>query len=257
MALDFKAGDPAAPRGHALVYFSVSGSAEVLASYLVVLPIAMDMGKYLPPLLASQLGGVAGGMLGEGVNAFAAPPVPEPVPGGVAALERLAALRGDDLLEGGTLPADDLNAAMAGANAAAEEYRTAYEAHVAAVGEPGPQAPAPEPLESPGEAGVQRVLYELMPERERLAELSKLVGTLRFAVERDDAALAQETEDTLRALASTLPPHFWALRVLEAARDGSERGARLSQLYIERCYKLADEDFLAVSELEGRIAAEG
>jgi hypothetical protein len=257
MALDFKAGDPAAPRGHALVYFHISGTAQVLASYLVVLPIAMDMGKYLPPLLASQLGGMAGGMLGEGVNAFAAPPVPEPVPGGVAALERLAALRGDDLLDGGTLPANDLNAAMAGANGAAEEYRAAYEAHLGAVGEPGPQEPAPEPLESPGEAGVQRVLYELMPERERLAELSKLVGTLRFATERADAALAQETEDSLRALASALAPHLWPLRVLEAAKDPSERGARLCQLYIERCYKLLAEDFRAVGELEKRIGAEG
>ena len=42
MAANFDIGDPQRPRGHALVYFRKSGG-ELLATYVVVLPIAFNM----------------------------------------------------------------------------------------------------------------------------------------------------------------------------------------------------------------------
>ena len=118
-------------------------------------------------------------------------------------------------------------------------------------------ASAPPRIEGPADSGgsVQHVLYELMSDRDRLAELSKLVGTMRFALESQDNALASETDASLDALARTLPGHYWGERVRKAAGDSSGGGARLAQLYVERCYKLLDEEFAEVAALERAIEA--
>ncbi len=249
MTLTFDIGDPDRPLGHAIVYF-LSGP-DVLATYVVVLPVPMDMGKYLPPLLASQLGGMAGEALGAGMGSFAAPPAPEQVDG-LPYLEELARLRGDDLVMGGNVTLGDIAAAMHEAAEAVQEYNRLYERHRDSV-----PAHAPEPAAIAGEASVdvQRMLYELLTERDRLGELSKLVGTLRFAQERGDTALVSESEASLEALERLLPMRYWTDRVRRAARDMSERGASLAQFYVERCYKLLDEDYAAVQDLERRITA--
>ncbi|MEX2598037.1 MAG: hypothetical protein WD533_00095, partial [Dehalococcoidia bacterium] len=121
MALTFDIGESSRPRGHALLYFRNRASGEVLATYTIILPIKMDMGKYLPPLLASQLGGMTGELMGEGMTVFSAPPMPETV-SGMAYLEDLAQRRGDDLVGGGDLASPDPAAAMQEAASAAQEY---------------------------------------------------------------------------------------------------------------------------------------
>ena len=56
MAARFELGDPEHPRGHALVYFRVSGGGdELLATYIVVLPIAINPAKYIPPAFAARM----------------------------------------------------------------------------------------------------------------------------------------------------------------------------------------------------------
>lgn len=258
MALTFEIGDPSAPKGHAIAYFR--SGADVLATYVLVLPISMDMGKYLPPLLASQLGGMAGNLMGEGMGSFAAPPVPEQVES-LDYLERLARLRGDDLVSGGMVVLGDVAAAMSEAAEVVQEYARLYDAHTklattAPAG--GQQATDAQPaaLDSGADQGggrVDHVLYELMTEREKLGELSKLVGTMRFATERDDGSLVAETDESIEALERLLPERYWAAKVRAAAKDTSENGAQLAQLYVERCYKLLDDDFAAVQLLEKRI----
>ena len=43
----FDQGDPNNPRGHALVYFTVSTEPEkVYSSYIVILPLKSDLSKY-------------------------------------------------------------------------------------------------------------------------------------------------------------------------------------------------------------------
>ncbi len=251
MALNFEIGDADKPRGHAILYFGSRGS-EVLATYLLVLPIKMDMGKYLPPVIASQLGGMMGEMMGEGMGSFAAPPVPETVEG-VEYLERLAQLRGDDLIAGGDVVFGDIAATMAETGDVVQEYGRLYKQYL----ESEPSATPDSSLRAPSDAGVQDVLYGLMSERDRLAELTRLVSTLRFAAERSDTGSAEEADASLLALVRLLPGHYWADKVREAAKDTSESGAQLAQLYVERCYKLLDEDFPAVEDLERRITAIG
>src|SRR5260370_31384248 len=103
--LTFRAGDPDRPRGHALVFFRDGESAgDVWATYLVVAPIKMDLGKSIPAAFASQL---AGQLSSAGPSAYPLPPVPEKFDGGLAALEHLAELRFDDLIDGGTLRMSD------------------------------------------------------------------------------------------------------------------------------------------------------
>lgn len=248
MALTFEIGDSTRPRGHALVYFRSRTSSEVLATYVIVLPIKMDMGKYLPPLLASQLGGMVGGIMGEGMTAFAAPPAPETVPG-MSYVENLARLRGDDLIHGGDLASSDPASAMGEAAGVAQEYHRLYQQYIDSSPVPSEESSSgPEALPD-----VQRVVYELMGERDRLSELSKLVGTLRFAAERNDVTLLRDTEASVRTLGELLPEHFWVERLGNAAKDSSPEGGQLAQLYVERCYKLMDEDYAAVGDLERRI----
>jgi hypothetical protein len=260
VSLTFEIGDSSSPRGHAIVYFHAGGT-DVLATYVLVLPIAMDMGKYLPPLLASQLGGMAAEAMGAGISSFAAPPVPEQVES-IAYLEELAKRRGDDLIAAGDLVLGDMAAAVREASEAVQEYSRLYELYAGPV----PSVPTEQPriqAGNPGDGGggqekgvenVQHVLYQLMSDRDRLGELSKLVGTMRFATDRGDSALVEETDASLGALEALLADHYWIAKVRRAAKDVSENGGRLAQLYVERCYKLLEDDYPAVSELERQIA---
>ena len=255
MALTFEIGDESRPKGHALLYFG-NPQAGLLATYVVLLPVKMDMSKYLPPMLAAQLGGLASEMIGDGGGSFAAPPIPEEVES-IEPLRHLAELRGDDFVWGGDMVLGDLQSAMRQATEAVHEYETLYQRYVNA--NPAPEAPV-SGRALPNDAGdpsgsVQQVIYELMSDRDRLAELSKLVGTMRFALESHDEALAEETNVSLQALGQALPERFWGERVRKAARDPSGAGARLAQLCVERCYKLLEEDFVAVRTLEEQIAS--
>ena len=249
MAITFDSGDPRHPRGHALLYFRDRDSNRVVATYLLVLPIQMDMGKYLPPLLASQLGSLVTESMAGSLNSFAAPPLPEAVES-IGELERLAGIRGDDLVNGGTLSVSDLAAAMQETAEAVQAYAGIYQQYLDA--QPTPAQIRSEDVS--GGADVQQVLYGLMSERDRLAELSKHVGMLRFALERDDAALASESDGSMQALEELLPERYWTPKVRAAAHDLSDRGASLAKLYLERCYKLLDEQYGAVEALERQIA---
>jgi hypothetical protein len=257
LSLTFDIGDAAAPRGHAIAYFR--SGADILATYVLVLPISMDMGKYLPPLLASQLGGMAGDLMGGGMSSFAAPPVPEKVES-IDYLDRLARARGDDLIAGGSIGLGDVAAAMNEAAQVVQEYNSLYEQSG------GSQAAIPQPAAPQGDlrnldesradeggAPVEHVLFSLMNDRDKLGELSKLVGTMRFATERSDDALIEETDASIAALEGLLPERYWADKVRAAAKDASLNGGTLAQLYVERCYKLIDEDFSAVEVIEKKI----
>ena len=44
-----------------------------------------------------------------------------------------------------------------------------------------------------------------------------------------------------------------AAELIEAARSSEPRGAQLTELYLERCYRLVDEDYAAMADLDSRI----
>ena len=107
MALSFELGNSELPKGHALLYFKDSSQGTVLATYLVLLPITVDVSKYVPPFLMNQ-----GGDFGPGdMSAFAFPPAPEEVES-LEYLMDLANKRQDDLVFGGEVTTSDVSSSM-------------------------------------------------------------------------------------------------------------------------------------------------
>ena len=55
MELTFERGDASRPAGHALLYFTTGMPERVLATYLVVPPVELNLAKYMPPMFAASL----------------------------------------------------------------------------------------------------------------------------------------------------------------------------------------------------------
>lgn len=247
MALTFEQGDRDRPRGHAILYFRDAADAtRCLATYLVVLPIVMDVAKYIPPLLVGQL------PVGEAkpVGALPLPPIPE-VADSREALSALASVRGDDLLYGGTLAARDLPAIMHAVAEAAQEY---HERYVRALARESPPAPESLPQEdAPGELDVQEALYALMSDADRVAELTRLTGQLRYALQRPDEPLVAQAVAELERLGRYLHPKYRFPAFMAAARTPGAKGDRLTDLYITRCYRICHHEYDALEALDAQI----
>jgi hypothetical protein len=252
MDLTFERGDPQRPRGHAVAYFRVNTEPDkVYATYVITLPVKADLGKYVPPFLASHLGGLPVNDL----SAFAMPPLPEPVESHQE-LERLCQLRDDDLVYVTSMFSFDLprmmeavsEAVQAYSDLCAQRFGSAVSAGVEAIGE------AVE--EKPGEdrsLQVNEVLFGLMSESDKLAELARLLGKLRFAVEGVDSGTVDEVSEEITTLARHLPEEFQVSALLAVATDTSLKGSRLAQLYLDRCFRLSAGDFSRAQSLDEEI----
>lgn len=247
--LTFRAGHPDRPRGHALVFFRDGDASEqVWATYLVVAPIKMDLGKYIPAAFASQL---AGQLSASGPSAYPLPPVPERFEGGLDALERLAELRNDDLLDGGTLRMSEPLYALQPVADIGTQYADQCALYFAAQ---SLETRAPEPVISGASSvDVDDLLLQVMPDRDKVGRLARLAGTLRYAVEGGDRRLADETLDEMQRIARHLTDKYHPSELIAAARSSEPRGAQLTELYLERCYRLVDEDYAAMADLDSRI----
>jgi hypothetical protein len=243
-------GDPDRPRGHALVFFR-DGEApdEVFATYLVVAPIKMDLGKYIPAAFASQL---TGQLQAAAPSAYPLPPVPEKFEGGLSALEHLAELRLDDLIDGGTLRMSDPLYALQPVTDIGSQYAercTAYFASQPSVAEPVPAQTS----SSGSDVDVDELLLQVMPDREKVGRLARLLGTLRYATEGGDTRLADETVADMQRVARHLSDKYRPDELIAAARSSTPKSAELAQLFLERCYRLVDEDYAALSDIDQRI----
>ena len=259
MDLSFDIGDPQRPKGHAVLYFRVDTEPDkVYATYVVTLPIKSDLGKYVPPFLATHLGGLP---LND-LSAFAMPPLPEPVDSH-AELERISQMRQDDLVYAGSMFSFDLSRMMESVTEAVQAYSDLW---VQCFGDAGAsiveaieEAPTPEPAapESNDDQSYQvnEVLFGLMSESDKLAELARLLGTMRFAAEGGDAGTVDEMSREITTLARHLPDTFQVSSLLAVAKDTSQKGSRLAQLYLDRCFRLSAGDYPAVQGLDDEIRA--
>jgi len=245
MSMNFEQGNQQQPKGHAILYFR--SPTAVLASYIVVLPLVVDFSKYIPPFMATQVKDA--GL--EQFSAFAMPPLPEKVES-YEVLEELARVRGDDLIYGGDIPNEDFLEAAQRVNDAVQSYAQLYRGSVQVT-----QGEAPGELETgmPG-LSVGEVVYSLMSDRDKLGELTKLVGKLRFAIEGADKRQMAEAKLEMQTLSKHLPDSYRIPRLIEVAELSVERGPRLTELYLERCYKLSDEDYLGLQKVEESIQEE-
>jgi hypothetical protein len=254
--LTFRAGDVERPRGHALVFFrDADGGDDIWATYLVVAPIKMDLGKYIPAAFASQL---AGQLSAAGPSAYPLPPVPEKFEGGIAALERLAEARNDDLLDGGTLRMSDPLYALQPVNDIGSQYADKCTAFFDAL---AANALPPERTSTSTSSGsrqtsdvdVDDLLLQVMPDRDKVGRLARLAGTLRYAVEGGDTGLADETAGEMEQVGRHLSDKYRAGELIAAARSSAPNASRLAELYLERCYRLVDEDYAAMADLDSKI----
>ncbi len=244
MDVSFDRGDPQRPKGHALAYFRTHAEPDkVYATYIIVLPVSVDFAKYVPPFLASHVGS----MPLSDLSAFSLPPVPEEV-ASYEELQRLSEMRNDDLLYAGTMRSFDLPEMMQAVSDVVQHYSQRWSDYIKSTvvieGEKEEASP-----------GVNEVLYSLMSGRDRLTDLSKLVGKLRFAVEGNDHQTGSEMEEEIQVLGRYLPENYYIPRLLQAVMDSSARGARLAQLYLDRCYKLSNGDDAGARDLEQEIEA--
>ncbi|MCS6801485.1 MAG: hypothetical protein RMM58_03340 [Chloroflexota bacterium] len=237
MSLQFRRGSPDRPRGHAIVYFEVTEQpGSIVATYVVLSPIVFDIVKYLPPMFA---GGVDLSQLGGSFVAL--PPIPERVES-IALLERLAELRDDDLVDGGRV-GSTLDRQMQATAEAVHAYQRLYDAGTKPLAAEPPAAPL----------DVDDVVYELMTDQVRVSELAKLTGKLRYAVETGDRHLLEETIGEVRRIGRYLPPSYRVEAFLRAATSSRPEAGKLTQLYLERCYKLAAEEYGDVARLDREI----
>ena len=247
--LTFRAGDPDRPRGHALVFFRDGDSPDqVWATYLVVAPIKMDLGKYIPAAFASQL---AGQLAAAGPSAYPLPPVPERYESGLDALERLAELRNDDLIDGGTLRMSDPLYALQPVADIGSQYAERCVSYVAS--QPLDQPVTESVATAAGGMDVDDLLLQVMPDRDKVARLARLTGTLRYAIEGGDARHASETVGDMQRVARHLTDKYRPDELIAAARSAEPRAAELAELFLERCYRLLDEDYTALADLDREI----
>ncbi len=80
MEMRFIRGNREAPRGHAILLVRPTGLGRgALATYCVVLPITFSIGRYIPPILASQFPAEGLREMGNGPNVMPIPPMIEEV----------------------------------------------------------------------------------------------------------------------------------------------------------------------------------
>jgi hypothetical protein len=238
MAPRFEQGDPERPKGHAMLYFrSASDQDEILATYVVVLPIAINPAKYVPPAFAARIPEHV-----AAVAATALPPIPETVES-VAFVRRLAEYRGDDLLDGGVIDSDPERLMMA-THEAAQEYAGRYQEVVGSLSVDRADEPVPDD-------DVLRWMF--LNEKERIGELAKLTGQLRYAVDGGDEYLVRATVGQIQKLKALLPEKYRIDEFLAAARRPGRTGSRLAELYVDRCYKMSNEEYEALRKLDDEI----
>ena len=252
MTIRFLRGDFHAPKGHAIfIARSTANPNIVLATYCVVPPTPLSLAKYLPSFLASQLSPED---LQDATNVPVMPIPPMLEEGSTLEhLEMLADRRDDDMVDLGSINPRDDAARMQLVAQGCQEYGQAYVGYAASFAKVDAIEPAEEEGVPLDDLDTEELLIQTMTDRQRLAELSKLVGMARYAIEGHDTALLQETRQRMLRIARRMPEKYRSTELIAAAIGGGERGSRLAQLYLERGYKLLDEEYADIPDIERTI----
>ena len=252
MTIRFLRGDEQSPKGHAIfIARSTLNSRVVLATYCVVPPTPLSLAKYLPSFLASQ---ISQEELQDATNVpiMPIPPMLEES-STFEHLEVLAERRDDDLFDLGTINPNDNGARMQMVQEACQEYGQYYVAYASSFKDAERLPVTQEEVIPLDDLSPEELLFTTMTDRERLAELSKLVGMVRYALDGHDTGLLQETKKRMLRLVNRIPEKYRGDELITAAVEPGERGARLAELYLERGYKLLDEEYADIPGIERSI----
>lgn len=252
MSIQFLRGDPQAPKGHAIFVARSTGNAHtVLCTYCVVPPMPLSLAKYLPSILAAQ---IPPEDLQDATNVPVMPIPPMLEEGNTMEhLRMLAEARDDDLCEIGSISPRDEMARMQLVTQGCQEYGQLYMNHASTFRQSPTTLPItdePTPLD---DLDAEELLLQTMTDRQRLEELSKLVGVVRYALDGKDTHLLQETRQRMQRIARQLPEKYRGDDLIAAATRAEDRGTRLAELYIDRGYKLLDEEYADIPGIERSI----
>ena len=100
---------------------------------------------------------------------------------------------------------------------------------------------------------VNEVIYSLMNDRDKLEELTKLIGKLRYAAEDSGGRLSQETEEQIKLLSKHLSKNHEISKIIEAVKGSDNAGHKLADLYLQRSFHLINESFADLSKIEKEI----
>jgi hypothetical protein len=251
MQLRFELGEAETPRGHAIMYAHLGNDARhVIATYCVVLPIQFSIGKFLPPILSGQLPteGLADAAT---MSVVPIPPMLEDVPA-LTELREVAERRGDDLCDIGAIFLTSDQQRMAYAAEACQAYGQLYADYLERAPHVVPGATRGQIAELP-EVDADDMVTTLLPERDRVGELARLIGKARYAIEGHDSRLLDEVSASMHRIARSMPEKYRADLLVAAALNADATGARLAGLYLQRAYKLLDEDYSSIPPIEEQI----
>jgi hypothetical protein len=250
MGIHFLRGNGQTPRGHALLFArSTTDSQVIYSTYCLIPPIPMSLAKYFPPILAAQFpieelqsAGRISGM-----------PIPPMLEEGLSLeeLEELADRRDDDLCDLGSVSSEEVER-MQVAAANCQEYAQLYSNSMLQSHPTQKKTPPSGPL-SVDEQSPEDLLLETMPERQKFAELGKLIGTARYALDGQDAALLQDTKRRMEQIIRRLPEKYRGIDLVTAATSSKPNSGRLAELYLSRAYKLVDEEYADIPEIDRAI----
>jgi hypothetical protein len=102
---------------------------------------------------------------------------------------------------------------------------------------------------------VDELLLQVMPDREKVGRLARLTGTLRYAIDGGDKRLIDETVADMERVGRHLTEKYRPGELIAAARSPSPNASQLAQLFLERCYRLIEEDYAALADIDRRIDA--
>ena len=267
MDLKFEYGDPAKPRGHALIYYDTG--TEVKASYVVVLPLRLDIQRYVPPFLASQLGNVEP----DDMSLIVIPPVPESF-GSLEQLLELARRRGDDVIYAGAATGSESLSSMGKTNELARAYMALCHDGGVVLDADDDDDDVIDSVDAAAEAVAKLIMsdgddsgakrkrkaaddaadYAERKVEDNLQEVAVLLGQLRYAVEGRDANQIDAISRKIRAIGKVMPPRHQIDKLVRFGSNLSPEAGQLAQLYLERAFSMQREDYLMVKRLDERIA---
>ncbi|HVB25041.1 MAG TPA: hypothetical protein VNG51_24105 [Ktedonobacteraceae bacterium] len=253
MDLQFLRGSPQTPKGHVIfVARSNSDPRVTLCTYCIVPPTPLSLAKYLPSFLAAQLPQED---LREATNVNVMPIPPMLEEGSTLEhLQMLAERRDDDLCDVGSINPRDEAARMQRVAEACQEYGQLYLAYSLTFDDYPALSTAREYELTPmDDLDTEELLQQAMTDRERMAELGKLTGMARYAQEGHDSQLLEDTKRRMQRIGKRLPDKYRSADMIAAVVDPSERGAKIAQLYLERGFKLLDEEYADIPGIERAI----
>jgi hypothetical protein len=172
----------------------------------------------------------------------------------LADLQAVAERRDDDLCDIGLINPHDTNGRVQLVSQSSAEYGQFYLDYVNSLKRSSTALPPfPDEPAALDDLDAEELLIQTMTDRQRLAELSKLVGLIRYALEGKDTHLIEDTRRRMQRIARQLPDKYRSNELIAAASDPQERGAQLAELYIERGYKLLAEEYADIPGIEQAI----